>query len=131
MKNRYLKGAHISERKVRELLKLFCDDLTATQIANVTGISRITVNAYLKLIRSHIATHFTDRLGITDRSLISSTELAHLMPSDTPADLMPADPGYKKPLYGIEVQNNNISTEKISIADQQPIFAWLKSAGEQ
>jgi transposase len=55
MKNRYLKGAHISERKVRELLKLFCEDLTATQIANISGISRITINAYLKLIRIHIA----------------------------------------------------------------------------
>ena len=33
MKNRYLKGAHISEKKVRELLKLFSEDLTATQIA--------------------------------------------------------------------------------------------------
>src|SRR5688572_11011493 len=55
MKNRYLKGAHISEKKVRELLQLFCEDLTATQIANISGISRITVNAYLKLIRMHIA----------------------------------------------------------------------------
>ncbi len=55
MKNKYLKGAHLSERKVRELIKLFCDDLTATQIASITGISRITVNAYFKLIRTHIA----------------------------------------------------------------------------
>lgn len=55
MKNRYLKNARIPERKVRELLNLFCEDLTATQIANIAGISRITVNAYLKLIRTQIA----------------------------------------------------------------------------
>lgn len=55
MKNRYLKNARIPERKVRELLNLFCEDLTATQIANISGISRITVNAYLKLIRTQIA----------------------------------------------------------------------------
>ena len=55
MKNRYLKNARIPERKVRELLNLFCEDLTATQIANISGVSRITVNAYLKLIRTQIA----------------------------------------------------------------------------
>ena len=55
MKNRYLKNARIPEKKVRELLNLFCEDLTATQIANISGISRITVNAYLKLIRTQIA----------------------------------------------------------------------------
>ena len=57
MKNKYLKNARIPERKVRELLNLFCEDLTATQIANISGISRITVNAYLKLIRTQIARH--------------------------------------------------------------------------
>lgn len=55
MKNRYLKNARIPEKKVRELLNLFSEDLTATQIANISGISRITVNAYLKLIRTQIA----------------------------------------------------------------------------
>lgn len=59
MKNRYLKNARIPERKVRELLNLFCEDLTATQIANISGVSRITVNAYLKLIRTQIA-HFCE-----------------------------------------------------------------------
>jgi transposase len=55
MKNKYLKGAHISERKFRELLKLFCEDLTATQIANISGISRVTINNYLRMIRGKIA----------------------------------------------------------------------------
>ena len=57
MKNRYLKNARIPEKKVRELLNLFSEDLTATQISNISGISRITVNAYLKLIRTQIAQH--------------------------------------------------------------------------
>lgn len=61
MKNRYLKNARIPERKVRELLNLFCEDLTATQIANISGISRITVNAYLKLIRTQIAQYCEDQ----------------------------------------------------------------------
>lgn len=55
MKNRYLKGAHLSERKFKEILKLFSEDLTATQIANISGVSRVTVNSYLKKIRQQIA----------------------------------------------------------------------------
>ncbi|GAO42901.1 hypothetical protein FPE01S_02_00060 [Flavihumibacter petaseus NBRC 106054] len=50
-----LKGAHLSERKCREILNLFCEDLTATQIAAVTHVSRVTVNAYLKMIRVRLA----------------------------------------------------------------------------
>ncbi|MCK7558920.1 IS1595 family transposase [Chitinophaga sedimenti] len=54
MKNKYLKGAHLSERKFKEILKLFSEDLTATQIASISGVSRVTVNSYLKKIRMQI-----------------------------------------------------------------------------
>ncbi|ATL46860.1 IS1595 family transposase [Chitinophaga caeni] len=54
MKNKFLKGAHLSERKFKEILKLFSEDLTATQIASISGVSRVTVNSYLKKIRSQI-----------------------------------------------------------------------------
>lgn len=57
MKNKYLKGAHLSERKFKEILRLFAEDLTATQIANISGVSRVTVNSYLKKIRQQIARH--------------------------------------------------------------------------
>jgi transposase len=55
MKNKMLKGAHLSERKCREIVNLFCEDLTATQIATITGVSRVTINAYLKMIRTRLA----------------------------------------------------------------------------
>ncbi|ASZ10057.1 hypothetical protein KTO58_25540 [Chitinophaga pendula] len=55
MKNKYLKGAHLSERKFKEILQLFSDDLTATQIASISGVSRVTINSYLKKIRQQIA----------------------------------------------------------------------------
>jgi transposase len=55
MKNKMLKGAHLSERKCREIVNLFCEDLTATQIAAITGVSRVTINAYVKMIRTRLA----------------------------------------------------------------------------
>lgn len=57
MTNRLLKGAHLSERKAKEIIHLFREDLNATQIANITHVSRITINAYLKRIRIAIAAH--------------------------------------------------------------------------
>ncbi len=57
MKNKYIKGARISEKKFRKLLQLFCLDLDATQIAGVANINRNTVNRYLSEIRSRIAIH--------------------------------------------------------------------------
>jgi len=57
MKNKMLKRSHLSEKTCREIIQLFSDDLTATQIAGITNVSRVTINNYLKLIRTHIARH--------------------------------------------------------------------------
>ena len=54
MKNRYIKRTHISEKKFRELLKLFCADLTAKQISELMKIERKTVNRILQLLRERI-----------------------------------------------------------------------------
>jgi len=55
VKNRYKKHAKISEAKFKKILKLFCVDLTAVQIAEIIGLNRNTVNKYLKLMRQQIA----------------------------------------------------------------------------
>lgn len=55
MKNRYTKRSRISEAKIRSLVKCFAADLTATQIAQLTGLNRNTVNRYLKAIRERLA----------------------------------------------------------------------------
>ena len=53
--NRYVFRSKISRAKFRQLLKLFSADLTATQISQLSGLNRNTVNRYLKLIRERIA----------------------------------------------------------------------------
>lgn len=54
MKNKYIKHTHISERKFRQILKLFCTDLTATQISEIVGINRNTTNRIIQLLRERI-----------------------------------------------------------------------------
>jgi len=51
----YQKCTHISERKYREILKLFSEDLSATQISNITNISRPAINRIFNNIRQLIA----------------------------------------------------------------------------
>lgn len=49
--------ARISRAKFRQLLKLFALDLTATQIAILSGLNRNTVNRYVRLIRQAVAAY--------------------------------------------------------------------------
>ena len=53
-KNRYLKSAHISEAKFREILRCFSLDITATKTSELTGISRPTTNRIYKKLRERI-----------------------------------------------------------------------------
>ena len=55
--NRYCKSSKLSERKFREIIKCFAADLTAVQIAHLTGVNRNTVNLYLQRIRERIWVH--------------------------------------------------------------------------
>jgi transposase-like protein len=56
-KNKYVKVAHISEAKFREIIRLFSVDLDASQTTKLTGLSRTTINRYLKAIRLRLAQH--------------------------------------------------------------------------
>ena len=54
MKNKYVKVAHISEAKFRQLAKCFALDLTASRTAKICGMSRNSVNKYFQRIRQKI-----------------------------------------------------------------------------
>jgi len=53
-KNKYAKRSRISEHQFRQIVRLFSVDLEATQIANLTGLNRNTINRYLKAIRQRL-----------------------------------------------------------------------------
>ena len=46
MLNRYVKRSRISEKKFREIIKMFSMDLDATQVSELTNISRNSINKY-------------------------------------------------------------------------------------
>ena len=55
MINKYKKRSRISEAKIRQVIKLFALDIEATKIAELTGISRKTINKILRQIRERIS----------------------------------------------------------------------------
>ena len=55
MKNRYLYRSRISEAKLRLVIRLFALDLEATKIAQLSGLSRNSINKILKALRVRIA----------------------------------------------------------------------------
>ncbi len=54
MKNKYIKGAHFSERKFRELLQLFCEDISTLTASRLLGLSVKTVQRIYTLLRERI-----------------------------------------------------------------------------
>lgn len=54
-KNRYANRARISTWQLRQLVRYFALDLTASQMALLTGLNRNTVNRYVRSLRERIA----------------------------------------------------------------------------
>lgn len=55
MKNKYIICSRISEKKFREILKLFCLDIEAKKTSQITGVFRYTINHLYDKIRERIA----------------------------------------------------------------------------
>ena len=55
MASKYQKRSRISDKKYRQIIRLFCQDLTATQIAELVGLNRNTINHTLDYVRQAIA----------------------------------------------------------------------------
>jgi transposase len=121
MKNKYRKGAHVSERKFREILKLFCEDLTATQIAEASNISRVTINNYLKLLRTQIAAYSAESMQPKyEDAWVSYKSLTEISNTALTANFT------GKLLVGICKKDGNIITERLQNPEFNEVIEWAK-----
>lgn len=58
MRNKYIFRSRISEKKFREIIRLFIIDIEATKISMITGITRKTINRILFSLRTRISKIF-------------------------------------------------------------------------
>jgi transposase len=61
MKNKHVIRFHIPEKKFREIIYLFSEDLSATQISHLTKISKPSINKYLAAIRFRVFEYCQDQ----------------------------------------------------------------------
>jgi transposase len=54
LKNKYIFRSRISEKKFREILKLFCLDIEAVKTSELCGVSRISINNIFDKIHQRI-----------------------------------------------------------------------------
>ena len=55
MLNKYIIRSRISEAKLREIIRFFCFDLEAKKVAEISGVSRNSINKIFKAIRGFVA----------------------------------------------------------------------------
>ena len=72
-KNRYFIRSRISEKKFREVIRLFAGDLTANQIATFSGLSRNCINRILKQLRIRIA-EFCEKESVFEKGEVEMDE---------------------------------------------------------
>jgi transposase len=127
MKNKYLKGAHLSERKFKEILRLFAEDLTATQIASISGVSRVTVNSYLKKIRQQIARHCESLLpaDYRSRSQVSDPSIQHSHVTAVKAEV---SQNIKPVVFGIYRSSDRLHTEILPDVSRSMIHSAVRSS---
>ncbi|HTL07549.1 MAG TPA: hypothetical protein VL307_04800 [Chitinophagaceae bacterium] len=98
----------MSEKTCREIIQLFSDDLTATQIAGVTNVSRVTINNYLKLIRTHIAKHCEEQ-----SQAFSNKKLPSGLPLHAVKDNKGEEAANSHMYYGFYAVNDNVFTDEL------------------
>jgi hypothetical protein len=123
MKNKYLKGAHLSERKFKEILRLFADDLTATQIANISGVSRVTINSYLKKLRHQIARYCETLHPAPVPVLAYDTRQSDPIPDHDSDTLVAVDRIVKPVIFGICRSEDRLHTEILPDVSRSMIHA--------
>lgn len=103
-KNRYIIRSRISEAKFREIVKLFLLDLQANQISQISGISRNSINKYLKAMRLIIIQNNPLPIAISNESA----------PNPNPT------------LIGVINHNGKIYTQLIPSSKEEDILSQIK-----
>lgn len=79
MKNKYIIRSKISEKKFREILRLFCKDLEASKISGLTGVSKQCLCRIFRALRMLLVEHsenFREVSGEISSSLCSHRSFA-------------------------------------------------------
>jgi transposase len=116
----------ISDYMLKKVLKCFCEDLTATQTAALTGVSRVTVNRYFKIFREKILAYQESINGpITGEVELDESYFGrgHNHKRGRGTD--------KIPVFGILKRNGRVYTQIIKNAGKRELMPIVKRLVEK
>ncbi len=122
MKNKYCNRSRISERKFREIIKYFSLDLEAKKIAEITKISRRTINKILEKVRERLAEMCEDEAKFSgtvevDESYFGAKRIRGKRGRGA---------GGKIPVFGILKRNGKVFTKIIEKPSKAELMAIIK-----
>jgi transposase len=120
--NKYFYHSHISEKKFREIIRYFAMDLEASKIAELTGVSRNSVNKILKALRIRLVECCMDESPFSKKG-----EDAGKIPGGADS-LWKAmqDSGGKIPVFGVVNHRGKIFTQILPDFPRKTIQAALR-----
>ena len=127
MQNRYIIRSRISEKKFREILKFFCLDLEAKKIAEISGISRNSVNKIIKAIRKRIAMmcEYSNPLGLGEIEIDESYFGAKRV-----RGLRGRGAGGKTPVFGMLKRNGKVYTQIVRNCSANQLIPIIKGQAD-
>ena len=120
--NRHFRGAHISNRKIRQIVRYFALDLSATQIAQAAGVNRNTVNRYVNIIRERIAQHCEQTSLFSGEVELDESYFGGRKKGDKRGRGAPN----KVPVFGILKRDGKVYTQVIRNASKSEIRPIIK-----
>ncbi|MDR1553375.1 MAG: IS1595 family transposase [Prevotellaceae bacterium] len=128
MNNKYIFRSHISEKKFRDILRLFCVDVDATKTSAHTGVSRICVNRLFDKIRERIAEE-CEKISCFDTGEIELDE------SYFGAKRVRGKRGRgaygKTPVFGMLKRNGNVYTQIVKYCSIKELLPIIESKADK
>ena len=125
-KNRYLFRGRISERKFRDLLRLFALDITADRAAVLTGLHHNTALALFRLLRARMADLAQE--GCPFRGQVELDE-SYFGPTRTPGHRGRGNPR-KTPVFGILERGGRVPCQIVKSCSKTTLMAIVKGEVE-
>ena len=122
LRNKYCYWTHFSERKFREIIRFFALDLEATKIAELTGISRNSINRIMKALRKRMAecceqeSPFKGEIEV-DESYFGAKRVRGRRGRGA---------GGKTPVFGVLRRNGKVYTQIVPDCSRRTLHAIIK-----
>jgi transposase len=124
-KQSIIKRSRISEQKLREIIRYFVYDLEATKVAEMTGLTRKTIDRYYRKIRTAITLHQHKTTPFSEEVELDESYFGGKRKGKDKRGRCVID---KVPVFGIKKRDGRVYTQIIknaSRAELKPIIKQL------